>query len=138
MILIQILLIIALTLIGVSFIRSRRSNRTKAYKKILLLFFVPVAVVFVLFPDLSTSIANSVGVGRGADLLLYGVTVVLIFTLFNNYLKANFTGSVWACTNLDSSDFIHLIGSSCLLRFWVGTNDSWHLHLFLVVARLAF
>jgi hypothetical protein len=87
MILIQILLIIALTLIGVSFIRSRRSNRTKAYKKILLLFFVPVAVVFVLFPDLSTSIANSVGVGRGADLLLYGVTVVLIFTLFNNYLK---------------------------------------------------
>jgi len=87
MILIQLILIVLLLFIGTYFIRSRNSNRTRAYKKVSLLLFIPIAVVIVLFPDLSTDIAHFVGVGRGADLLLYGLTVVTIFQLFNSYIK---------------------------------------------------
>jgi hypothetical protein len=36
------------------------------------------AIVAIAFPELLNSIANLVGVGRGTDLLLYGMVVVLI------------------------------------------------------------
>lgn len=84
---IQVILIGVLLFMTVNFMRSRQSSRTKAYKKLLLLLFVPSAIVVILFPDLTTQIAHLVGVGRGADLLLYGVVVVVIFQLFNNYIK---------------------------------------------------
>lgn len=84
---IQIVLVFVLLLLAVQFVRSRNTSRTKAYKKILLLLFIPCAIIVVLFPDIATRAAHLVGVGRGADLLLYGVTVVLIFQLFNTYIK---------------------------------------------------
>jgi small membrane protein len=84
---IQIILIMVLLLMTINFMRSRQSSRTKAYKKLLLLAFIPCAIIVILFPDLTTHIAHIVGVGRGADLLLYGVTVLVIFQLLNNYIK---------------------------------------------------
>lgn len=87
MILIQLLLVITITLLGVYLVKSRNSSRAKAYKKILLLLFIPIAIVFIVIPSLANDIAHFLGVGRGADLLLYGVTMVLIFVLFNNYIK---------------------------------------------------
>lgn len=87
MILIQLILILVLGLLTVNFIKSRQSSRTKAYKKLLLLLFIPCAVIIVLFPEIATELANLVGVGRGADLLLYGLTVVVIFQLFDTYVK---------------------------------------------------
>ena len=44
-----------------------------------------IGVVFVTNPGLTTDIANMVGVGRGADLLLY-VWIVLTMLLFANML----------------------------------------------------
>lgn len=44
-----------------------------------------VGVVFVTRPSMTTEIANAVGVGRGADLLLY-VWIVLTMLLFANML----------------------------------------------------
>ena len=32
-------------------------------------------------------LAHGIGIGRGADLLLYGTVVAFIFMLMNNYLK---------------------------------------------------
>ena len=32
-------------------------------------------------------LAHALGIGRGADLLLYGLTVVVIFMLLNTYVK---------------------------------------------------
>jgi small membrane protein len=87
MMLIQAVLIILLLVIAVQFIRSRNTSKVKAYKKIFLLLFIPVSIIVVLFPAIATEMAHLVGVGRGADLLLYGVTVVMIFQLFNNYIK---------------------------------------------------
>src|SRR5688572_30308645 len=87
MIIFQVILVLTFIAIGGNFMRSRHSSKTKAYKKILLLLSIPFAITFVLFPELSNHLARMVGVGRGADLLLYGLTVVILFQLFNNYLK---------------------------------------------------
>ena len=40
------------------------------YRLVALLLFL-TATVLVIFPDLTTSIAHALGVGRGADLVLY-------------------------------------------------------------------
>lgn len=83
----QILVVVILLLLIMSFLRSRTTSRTKAYKKILLVVFVIGAIIVVIFPGITTSVANFFGIGRGADLLLYGVTIVVIFMLLNNYIK---------------------------------------------------
>ncbi len=87
MILIQALLIILLVGIAVNFIGSRNSIRTKAIKKLLLLLTIPCAIFVVLMPSAATELAHVLGVGRGADLLLYGLTVIVIFQIFDNYIK---------------------------------------------------
>ena len=85
MIMIQIILIALLVVLFVRLMSAR--GRTNAYKKLALLLFVFSAIVAVLFPQVLTMIANLVGVGRGADLLLYGLTIVVIFQLLNGYIK---------------------------------------------------
>lgn len=87
MILIQIILVIILVVVFAKLMSTRGSSRTNAYKKLALLIFIALAIVAVLFPQILTSIANLVGVGRGADLLLYGLTLVVIFQLLNGYIK---------------------------------------------------
>ena len=87
MILIQIILIVAFVIVFVRLMSAMGSSRTNAYKKLSLLLFIVAAIVSVLFPSLLTSLANLVGVGRGADLLLYGLTLVVIFQLLNGYIK---------------------------------------------------
>lgn len=83
----QVILVVVLILLIIGFLQSRTTSRTKAYKKILLVLFVVCAIFVVIFPDSTTSLAHLLGVGRGADLLLYGLTVVVIFMLLNTYIK---------------------------------------------------
>lgn len=56
-------------------------------RKLFILIFVAIMVVFSINPDLSTAIANYLGVGRGADLLFYLSHLVLFFIAFMYYLK---------------------------------------------------
>ena len=84
---IKVILILAIMGVAINFIKSRGTSKTRAYKKLALILLVPFSVYSVLFPETLTKIANMVGVGRGADLLLYCLTVVIIFTAFNNYVK---------------------------------------------------
>lgn len=88
MIAIQLILVVAVLLIMFRFLRSRNTMRTKAGKKIILVLFSFGAILLILFPDTTNRIAHFVGVGRGADLLLYGLTIAFIFVLLNNYVKA--------------------------------------------------
>ena len=83
----QIILVLVLISLIIGFLQSRTTSRTKAYKKIFLVLFVVCAIFVVIFPDVTTSLAHLLGVGRGADLLLYGLTVVVIFMLLNTYVK---------------------------------------------------
>ena len=56
-------------------------------RKLFILIFVANMVVVSINPDLSTAIANYLGVGRGADLLFYLSHLVLFFIAFMYYLK---------------------------------------------------
>lgn len=81
----KILLIISIIILFVSL--TGKTYFTQAWKKVLLMFFMTAMVLFVLYPDLSTQIANILGIGRGADLLLYICTIMFIFFVFNTHIK---------------------------------------------------
>lgn len=84
---IKTILIVAIIAVAVNFIKSRSSLKTKAYKKLTLILLIPFSIYAVLYPDALTRLANLVGVGRGADLLLYFIAIIVLFTAFNNYVK---------------------------------------------------
>ena len=55
-----------------------RIDRELAVRRLLILAFAVFAVLTVLFPGMLTRVAHLVGVGRGADLLLYATVLVLL------------------------------------------------------------
>jgi hypothetical protein len=86
MMLIQIILICGFALLFLKFVASPNSYQVKAWKKIIGLLFLVLAVVAILLPDRLNSIAHFFGVGRGADLLLYLLTLAFIFVVFAQYV----------------------------------------------------
>lgn len=88
MILIQAILIAGIIYLLVRFFSNPRSMQMRAWKKIVGLAFTILAIVVVLFPETSNDLAHTVGVGRGADLLLYCLTLAFIFVCINLYLRS--------------------------------------------------
>lgn len=84
---IQVALILMVGFISIYFMLHRRSSRTQAGMKLFLLVFTVGAIISILYPNMLNVIANWLGVGRGADLMLYSLIVVFVFTVFNNYLE---------------------------------------------------
>ena len=66
---------------------GRKTHVGKAWKKIGLCLLVLAMIIAVLFPDITNDIAHLVGIGRGADLLLYGLTLAFIVYALNSYLQ---------------------------------------------------
>jgi small membrane protein len=60
-------------------LRSRASLRGQARRKIMAGLTVVFGALAVVFPDATQWLADKVGVTRGADLLLYGLALVLIY-----------------------------------------------------------
>lgn len=85
--LIQIFLIVAALGLLVVLLRSRTSARTRAWKKLILIALTAVAVASILRPELTQRAANTVGVGRGTDLLLYLLTAVFLYVVVGFYLR---------------------------------------------------
>ncbi len=56
----------------------KRGAKQLAVRRMLIILFALFAVATVLFPTILTKVAQFVGVGRGADLLLYATVVVLL------------------------------------------------------------
>jgi hypothetical protein len=76
--LIKILLLAALAVVGYFAVRgSRRALHRVAWRGFVVAALM-AAVVSVVFPDVLTWMANKVGVGRGADLLLYMLTIAFM------------------------------------------------------------
>ena len=65
---------------------SGGTHAGRAWKKLILCFLAIAMAVAVIFPDTTNKVAHIVGVGRGADLLLYILTLVFIGYVLNNYL----------------------------------------------------
>jgi small membrane protein len=84
---IQILLILAAGLLFVVFIRRAHSVRIQAAKRIGYIVFIILNLYAVLRPADTTRVAKLLGVGRGADLLLYLLVIAFAFFSVNTYLR---------------------------------------------------
>ena len=51
------------------------------------LFFWIIAIIAVWVPDFLTKIANILGIGRGADLVLYVSVVAVFYLIFKIYVR---------------------------------------------------
>ena len=63
--------------------------RLKSYKidRIIIILIFLIGILFIIFPDMTMKIANFLGVGRGADLLLYFCVVGFAFSIIILYSK---------------------------------------------------
>jgi hypothetical protein len=86
-VLIQAVLVVALA--GVLLLLTRRKHgvRMQVGKRLAFVAFIGVNLYGVLRPDDLTWVANRVGVGRGADLLVYALAVSAIFLVVNTGLR---------------------------------------------------
>ena len=60
-------------------LRSRNSLRGQARRKIIAALTLVAGVVAVVQPGILQAIADFVGIARGADLILYGLALVIIY-----------------------------------------------------------
>jgi hypothetical protein len=82
--LIQIILLISLIIIFISYFRWFRSA---VLDKILIAAIFFFGISFVIFPDFTTRISSFLGVGRGADLLFYMAIVSFSYLIMLLYSK---------------------------------------------------
>jgi hypothetical protein len=81
--------IIAVVVIGfVAFLMIRGGGaRHQAIRRILMLAFVVAVASSVFFPSVWTSVANLLGIGRGADLLLYFLVLTFLGFVASTYRR---------------------------------------------------
>ena len=87
MILIQVILITGFLVFLSRILINPRSYQLKAWTKIFAILFALTAILAILLPDTTNHLANWVGVGRGADLLLYLLAVSFIFLILHIYVQ---------------------------------------------------
>ena len=61
--------------------------KKKLLDLILLMVLIAAAVVFILWPDLTTKLAQKLGVGRGADLVFYVSILIFWFVVLKLYAR---------------------------------------------------
>lgn len=84
---IKVLLVAALAAAAFVLIRGRRTALSLLVRRALMLGAIGAGVVAVLLPDTTTEVARMVGVGRGADLVLYLLVVVFLFVTIGLYRR---------------------------------------------------
>ena len=77
-IVIKVVLVIALIVLMGILLVPRKGARPLAIRRLTYLLLLIAAIAAVVFPGSLTWLASLVGVGRGTDLLLYGLVVVFI------------------------------------------------------------
>lgn len=77
-ILIQIILVIGLAVPTVIILLPTRGARGLAIRRLTMLGILLGGIIAVMFPSLTDAVAQTLGVGRGADLVLYGLLIVFI------------------------------------------------------------
>jgi small membrane protein len=86
LLIIQVVLIVVVILVVARLFRSRGA-RAQAIRRLGLVVFAVFAAVSILFPDVWTRLAHKVGVGRGADLVLYALVVAFLSFTVTTYLR---------------------------------------------------
>lgn len=85
--LIKVILLIGVVGVTVLLTRSTTGASHQAVRRLLLVGFVLMAAVAIMFPATLTTVARTVGVGRGADLLLYGLTITFLGYVAASYRR---------------------------------------------------
>lgn len=86
MIVFQILAAVAIVVAAFFMLRGGGA-RHQAIRRILTLLFIVAAASSVFFPQIWTALANLVGIGRGADLLLYLTVLFFLGFLATTYRR---------------------------------------------------
>ena len=87
--LIKILLIVVVLLLSLYMFKANLGAKQTAWRRLGVLLFAVAAVVVVIFPGITTTVARFVGVGRGADLLLYGLVIVVLYNMLMQAKQRN-------------------------------------------------
>ncbi|MDD7466166.1 MAG: DUF2304 domain-containing protein [Actinomycetaceae bacterium] len=96
--LIKIILIAAVLVIAYFLVRSTANVKNVALRRLLLVAFVLLAIISIVFPQVTSAAANLVGVGRGADLLLYLLIIAFLSYAVVSYRRMNILE--WKITDL--------------------------------------
>lgn len=86
---IKVLLLTGIAVTAIAAIRARQSARHLLVRRVASVAILFAGVVSILLPDLLTRVANALGVGRGADLLLYGLAVTFLFVAIAVYRRVS-------------------------------------------------
>lgn len=87
--LIKILLIVVVLLLSLYMFKANLGAKQTAWRRLGILAFAIAAVVVVIFPGITTTVARFLGVGRGADLLLYGLVIVVLYNMLMQAKQRN-------------------------------------------------
>lgn len=94
----QVVLLLAVVAILLYFVRRKHNVRMQAGKRIGFFLFLALNIYAVLFPEHVSWLAHQIGVGRGADLVLYALVMAFVFGMINTYLR--FRGTSQQITEL--------------------------------------
>ncbi|MGF1721706.1 DUF2304 domain-containing protein [Vibrio kyushuensis] len=83
----MIIKLLLVTVLLIFIVYSFQQRKLSYFVSVLLGLFSILGIIFVADPQSLSYIANLIGVGRGADLLLYVYVVVGAIILFNLHLK---------------------------------------------------
>ena len=77
----------ALLLAGVYLLKARRSANQQAIRRLFIVLALIGGFLAVLFPEYTNIAARFLGIGRGADLLLYSFVVFALFYAVYQYRR---------------------------------------------------
>lgn len=86
-----ILLLVLSIMLLYSFSQFPKSKLVASFISLCCIF----GMIFVISPNLSTKVANAVGVGRGTDLVIYIISIVSLAGIFNLHLKMRKTAEIY-------------------------------------------
>ncbi|MFP3459426.1 DUF2304 domain-containing protein [Arthrobacter globiformis] len=86
-IIVQVALVIAVIIVSLALMRGGSNARHLAIRRIMLVLFACVAALSIFFPELLTRVARLLGIGRGTDLVLYGLIVSFMVFMATTYQR---------------------------------------------------
>jgi hypothetical protein len=86
-IIVQVALVLAVIIVSLALMRGGSNARHLAIRRIMLVLFACVAAFSIFFPELLTRVARLLGIGRGTDLVLYGLIVSFMVFMATTYQR---------------------------------------------------
>ena len=83
----QWIIAFALVLVGLYLLKARKSASHRAIRRLFIIVALIAGFVAVIFPNYTNVVASYLGIGRGADLLLYAVVVFALFYVVHQYRR---------------------------------------------------